>query len=126
MVCDCVDGGVKMTVSTHVFRCNPFNIDGLHSQMEMLLSSLFDGSFSNEPKSLIASNGSVEYTYTKKGIGNRMTLRVISLEAPEPRFTIKFNGKPFSVCPVKHPLLNLTHLSIEPTRGTEEVIGGLR
>ena len=94
-------------MATHVFHCNPFNIDGPHSQMEMLLSSLFDGSFSNESRSLVASNGSIEYTYTKQGIGNRMSLRVISLESPQPRFTIRFEGKPFAVCPTQHPLLNL-------------------
>lgn len=94
--------------------------------MEMLLSSLYDGSYSNEPKSLIASNGSVEYTYTKKGIGNRMTLRVISLEAPEPHFTIKFNGKPFSVCPIQHPLLDLTHLGAYRNQMAEEVVERMR
>lgn len=96
-----------MSVSVHVFHCNPFNIDGQHSQMEMLLSSLFDGSFSNEARSLIASNGSIEYTYTKQRIGNRMSLRVTSLESPQPHFTIRFEGKPFAVCPTQHPLLNL-------------------
>jgi hypothetical protein len=75
--------------------------------MEMLLSSLFDGSFSNEAKSLTASNGSIEYTYTKQGIGNRMSLRVISLESPRRDFTVRFNGKPFVICHVRHSLLNL-------------------
>lgn len=78
--------------------------------MEMLLSSLFDGSFSAEPRSLIATNGSVEYTYTKEGIGNRMSLKVVSLEAPLPQFSIRYEGRAFAVCPIRHPLLDLSEL----------------
>jgi hypothetical protein len=107
-----------------IFSCNAMNIEGPHSRMEMLLSSLFDGSFSNEAKTLIASNNSLEYTYTKEGIGSRMSLKVVSLEAPLPHFIVKFGNKPFIVCPIQHPLLDLRRVLCASTH--QEIPEGAR
>lgn len=92
------------------FHCTPFNIDGIHSQMEMLLSSLFDASYSMHKKGIIASNGSIEYTYIKETVGSRMSFRVLSLEAPRPKFSLRYEGKPFTVCARSHPLLDTSSL----------------
>jgi hypothetical protein len=97
--------------SNSVFRCNPFNMDGVHAQMEMLLSSLFDSSYNTEPKSLIASNGSLEYIYKKEAVGNRMSLRVVSLEAPRPKFSVRYVGQAFPIHRKEHPLLDLSEMS---------------
>ena len=94
------------------FHCTPFNIDGIHSQMEMLLASLFDASYSMEKKGIIASNGSIEYTYIKEAVGSHMSFRVISLEAPQPQFSLRYKDKAFAICPRMHPLLDLSALQM--------------
>ena len=91
---------------------NPFNLDGEHSVMEMLLSAVFDGSYSQNEKTLVADNGTIEYTYTKGPIGNKMTVRVLSLLKPRPKFVVRFapNQQPFSISMrlVDHPMLDLS------------------
>lgn len=99
-----------LSQSQRPFVCTLFNIDGEHSQMEMLLSSIFDESYSREEKVLIASNGTIEYRYMKGPLGNRMSVRVLSLNKQRPTFVVRFANKPFPVCPIDHPLLDLSHL----------------
>lgn len=90
--------------------CTFFETDKEHSQMDMLLSTLFDASYSQEEKSITASNGTLEYRYTKDSIGNRMTVRVLSLNKPQPKFVVKFAGNPFPTRNVKHHQLDLSNL----------------
>jgi len=92
---------------TILFNCNPFNLDGIHSQMEMLLSALFDGSYSLTEKTLLAENGSIEYRYTKGPLGNSMSVRVISLNRPRKVFVVRYEDRVFPINLLKHPLLNL-------------------
>ena len=95
-----------------VFCCNPFNLDSDHSKMEMLLSAVFDGSYSQDEKTLVAENGSIRYTYTKGSVGNKMSVRVISLNKPRPKFAVRFADpeKSFNISMrlIDHPLLDLS------------------
>ena len=97
-------------MASQLLKCNPFNLDGVHSQMEMLLAALFDGSYCHEEKTLFVENGSVEYSYTKGPIGYKMFVRLLSLEEPRERFVVRFEGKVFRVRDLKHPLLDLSPL----------------
>ena len=75
--------------------------------MEMLLSALFDGSYSLTEKTLLAENGSIEYRYTKGPLGNSMSVRVISLNRPRKVFVVRYEDRVFPINLLKHPLLNL-------------------
>jgi len=92
--------------------CNPFNLDGEHSKMEMLLSAVFDGSYSQCDKTLVADNGTIEYTYTKGAVGNKMSVRVISLNKPRSKFVVRFGPEQerfsISVRLIDHQLLDLS------------------
>lgn len=87
-----------------------FNLDGEHSLMEMLLSSLYDGSYVQHERTLIAENGLLEYRYSKGPVGNRMLVRLLSLRQPDSRFRVRFDGNSFPVRLIRHPLLDLSAL----------------
>jgi hypothetical protein len=90
--------------------CTPYNIDGEHSQMEMLLASIFDSSYTHRDKTIIASNGSLEYHYTKGPVGNSMSIHVLSLDKPRLPFVVRFAKEKFPVRTVVHPLLDISNL----------------
>jgi hypothetical protein len=80
-----------------MIRITKENITGEHAVVEMMLSSLFDNSYSSEKYGVIASNGHLEYTYIKGPTGFEMTVEVISLSKPKPKFALRFSGKPFEL-----------------------------
>lgn len=63
-------------------QCSPLTLDGDHSVLEMLLNSLFDGSYSLEEYGLEGTNGHLEYRYMKTPLGFTMGVRMISLSKP--------------------------------------------
>jgi hypothetical protein len=77
----------------------------------MLLPTLFDSPYSQCGRMLVADNRTIEYAYTKGPIGDRMSIRVISLNWPRLRFTIRFRQGQERLttltCPIDHPLLDL-------------------
>jgi len=75
--------------------CTIENLSGDHATMEMVLSSLFDNSFTIHEYGLKATNGQLEYKISKKLEITTMTVRIISLCKPKEKYTLSFLGKPF-------------------------------
>lgn len=73
------------------------NIGGNHLYVEMMLSSLFDNSYSCETHGIKAINGTLEYTYLKNPNFYEFSVRVISLNKPSEKYRISFVGKPFEL-----------------------------
>ena len=73
------------------------NIEGRHLFVEMMLSSLFDNSYTCESYGIKASNGLFEYTYIKNSNEYEFSVRVVSLEKPSEKYSISYVGKPFEL-----------------------------
>lgn len=87
-----------MSIHTHVSQIHKvdiYNIDPPHAFIEMILSSLFTDEYTTKEQTLIATNNTIEYTYTKGPSGNMMTVRVVSLNAMHLPFEVRFAGESF-------------------------------
>ena len=92
----------------YTYQCNVFNIDGLHAHMEMLLSSLFDGSFINEPRTITATNRALKYRITKNQVGLSLTVTVLSPSKMTEPFLVECEGQPFPIRRISSEILDLS------------------
>jgi hypothetical protein len=84
-------------ITQNTYQCNIFNIDGFHSYMEMVLSSLFDNSFATAERTIVATNSALEYRYTRGMQGSRFTVTVLSPSKMDEVFVVKYGSKPFPI-----------------------------
>lgn len=71
--------------------------------IEFLLNSIFPKIITKNDIVILASNGSIEYRYTRTTHGNMLEFRPVSLEEPADKYTLRFEKNPIPLFMVNNP-----------------------
>lgn len=71
--------------------------------IEFLLNSIFPKIIIKNEVVILASNGSIEYRYTRTNHGNTLEFRPVSLEEPDDRFKLHFEKNPIPLFMINNP-----------------------
>lgn len=89
-----------------------YNMDKAHAMVEMMLSSLYIDDYTTEERTLVASNRTLEYKYTKGPHGNMMVVRLLSLEEMVFPLIVRYGSPKFTTRNIDcHGILNIKGLN---------------
>lgn len=71
--------------------------------VEFLLNSIFPKIVLKNDIVILASNGSIEYRYTRTTHGNTLEFRPVSLVEPDDKYTLQFEKNPIPLFILNNP-----------------------
>lgn len=77
--------------------------------IEFLLNSIFPKIVLKNDIVITASNGSIEYKYTKTTHGNTLEFRPVSLEEPDEKYKLRFEKNQIPLFIVNNPNNEILH-----------------